>query len=48
MTRRAYRVLSILGDIKASRRGPDALGRRIVRRHAHRGLARVLRRVLKP
>jgi len=46
--RSAYRLLSVLGDLKAARRGPDALGRRIVRRQAHKTLASWLRKVLKP
>jgi hypothetical protein len=46
--RSVYRVLSILGDVKAARRGPDALGRRMVRRQAHKTLASWLRKVLKP
>jgi hypothetical protein len=42
---RAYKLLSILGDIKAARRGPPGpLVRRQARKEAHRGLARILRR----
>lgn len=46
--RTVYRLLSLLGDLRAARRGPGAYGRRVARREAHRGLARILRRVLKP
>jgi len=46
--RSAYRLLSVLGDLKAARRGPDAIGRRMVRRHAHKTLASWLRKMLKP
>lgn len=45
---RAYKLLSILGDLKAARRGPGALARRQARKEAHKGLARVLRRFLRP
>jgi hypothetical protein len=45
---RAYKLLSLWGDIKAARRGPVALARRQARKEAHRGLARVLRRFLRP
>lgn len=38
-------LLSILGDIKTASRGPSALGKRLVRKAAHRQLARVLRRL---
>jgi hypothetical protein len=43
-----YRLLSILGDIKAARLGPGALLRRQAGKGAHGGLARVLRRILRP
>lgn len=46
--RSLYRVLSLAGDVKAASRGPGAFGRRYVRRAAHRTLARVLRKVVKP
>lgn len=46
--RALYRILSLLGDAKAAGRGPGALGRRILRKRAHRSFGRALRRLLKP
>jgi hypothetical protein len=43
-TRSAYRLLSVLGTIRAAFKGPKALGRRVVRQKAHKGLARAMRR----
>ena len=43
-----YKALSLLGDLKAARRGPGALLRRQSRKEAHRRFGRVLRRILKP
>jgi len=43
-----YKALSLLGDLKAARRGPGALLRRQGRKEAHRRFGRVLRRILKP
>lgn len=40
-----YRLLRAWGDLRAARRGPDAYGKRMVRRSAHRTLARMLRRL---
>jgi hypothetical protein len=48
MTVRAYKLLSILGDIKAARRSPAALARRQVRKEGHKRFGRLLRKVLKP
>lgn len=39
-----YRLLRIIGDARAASRGPDDYGMRLVRRQAHRALARMLRR----
>jgi hypothetical protein len=44
MLRTLFRILRLVGDAKAAARGPGALGRRVVRRRAHRTLARVMRR----
>jgi hypothetical protein len=46
--RAVYRLMSALGDLRAARRGPGALARRQGRKIAHRELARVLRRILRP
>lgn len=43
-----YRLLSAKGNVKAASRGPGAYVRRRTRARAHRGLARMLRKVLKP
>jgi hypothetical protein len=43
-----YRILSLLGDVKAARRGPGAYGRRYIRKQANRHGNRWLRRLLKP
>lgn len=42
--RTAYKVLSALSTAKAASRGPKALGRNVVRRTAHRSLARGMRK----
>ncbi len=39
-----YRLLSVLGDVKAASRGPEAFLRRKVRARAHREVAKGLRR----
>ena len=46
--RTLYKLLSILGTLKAAKRGPAALGRRQVRRVANREMNRRLRRWVKP
>lgn len=46
--RALYRILSLLGTLKAARRGPGALVRRKVRQRANRSFNRALRRVVKP
>lgn len=43
-----YRLLSVKGNVKAATRGPGAYVRRRTRARAHRGLARLLRSVLRP
>ncbi len=43
--RALFKILRIIGDIKAAKRG--RLPQRIVRRSAHRGLNRGLRKILK-
>lgn len=40
-----FRFLRLYGDARAVSRGPEAYARRRVRRTAHRGLARWLRRL---
>lgn len=45
--RDVYRLLSRAGDARAAARGPAPLARRQVRKAAHRGLARGLRRWLR-
>lgn len=42
--RSAYKLLSVISTIKAAMKGPKALGRNYVRRKAHGGLARTMRR----
>lgn len=46
MLRALFRVLRIFRDAKAASRGPSALGRRYVRRSAHRSVGRALRKWL--
>lgn len=46
--RSMYRLLSILGDVKAASRGPCSLVRRKVRSSATRGFSRGLRKVIRP
>lgn len=43
-----YKALSVLGDLRAARRGPGALLRRQARKEAHKRFGRVLRRILRP
>jgi hypothetical protein len=43
--REVWRALRWYGDYRAARRGPAALGKRMVRRRAFRALARMLRRL---
>jgi hypothetical protein len=42
-----YALARLLGDVQAVRKGPKAVGKRVVRRLAGRAAGRVLRRVLK-
>ena len=39
-----YRLLAVVGDVRAASRGPAALGRRYLRKRSHRSLARLLRK----
>ena len=43
-TKDVYRLLSLANLVRALFRGPAALGRYLVRRHAHKALARTMRR----
>lgn len=43
-----YKVLSLLGDVKAASRGPAPLARRVARKEANRVFNRWLRKTLKP
>lgn len=46
--RELYRLLSVLGSIKAASRGPAPLARRVVRQQANRHGNRILRKIFKP
>jgi hypothetical protein len=48
LLRPLLRLARLEGDVRAAARGPAAVGRRLVRRHAHRALNRGLNRVLRP
>lgn len=39
-----YRLLSLSNDLRAIRRGPEAIGKRVIRKEAYKMLSRVLRR----
>jgi hypothetical protein len=43
-----YKLLSVLGTLKAASRGPGALGRRVARQQANKQFNRALRKVVKP
>lgn len=43
--RAAYRALSLLSTAKAASKGPRSLGKNVVRRKAHKSLARGMRRI---
>lgn len=43
--RPAYRLLSILNLVRSASRGPESFARTLVRREAHKGTARALRKV---
>ena len=45
--RGAYRLGVVLGDVEAARRGPAALGRRLVRKGVYRAEGRWTRKVLR-
>lgn len=42
-TKDAYKALSIINGVRALLRGPKAFGRYMVRREAHKTLARTMR-----
>lgn len=42
-----YRVARLMRDANAIRRGPEAVLKRQVRKSAHKGLARLLARILR-
>jgi hypothetical protein len=42
--RTIHKLASLLGLFRTAKRGPGALGRRLVRRAAHRELAKAMRR----
>lgn len=44
LLRPLLRLARLEGDARAAAKGPGAIGRRLVRRHAHRQLSRALRR----
>lgn len=48
MIRSLYRLLSILGDLKAISRGPAPYGRRVIRKAGHRHFGRAMRSVIRP
>jgi hypothetical protein len=43
-----FKLLRLRGDARALSRGPDAYGRRVVRRRVNRVFNRALRRVVRP
>jgi hypothetical protein len=45
--RSIYKLLSILGDVKATSKGPEALAKRKVNQFAHKQLAKGLRKMWK-
>lgn len=42
-----YLIARLLGDVNAVKRGPDAIGKRYVRKVAHKQTARTLRKLLR-
>lgn len=44
----AYKILSVLGDVKAASRGPAPFVRRQARKQTHKYTAKVVRKVFKP
>lgn len=42
--RKLHKVASLFGLVKAARRGPASLGRRLVRAQVHKQLARAMRK----
>ena len=45
--RNLYGAARILGDVNAIKKGPKAIIKRVIRKHAGRGLGRGLKRLLK-
>lgn len=45
--RKTYKAARVMGDVNAISRGPGAMGRRVVRRQAYRGLFGWLSRLLR-
>lgn len=45
MLRSAYKVLSVASDARAIARGPKATVKHVVRKRAHKALAKALRRL---
>lgn len=44
MIKAIYQFLSILGDAKAASKGPSAYGKRVIRKKAHKSLARSMKK----
>lgn len=42
-----YRSGAVLGDVSAARRGPAALGKRVVRKQVYRAQGRASRKILR-
>jgi hypothetical protein len=47
MFRTIYKILSILGDVKAASKGVDSLAKRKVNQQAHKALSKSLRKFWK-
>lgn len=47
MIRAIYKILSIMGDVKAASKGVDSLAKRKVNQAAHKSLAKGLRKLWK-
>lgn len=44
MLKTLYKILSVIGDVKAASKGPTAYGKRAIRKKAHKGLAKSMRK----
>ncbi len=42
-----YKAASLLGDVQAVRKGPKAIGQRMIRKAAYRGFGSLLRKLFK-